>query len=118
MLLKFMGVLVVVSLVSRDSLDTASGPGAVITWRGECCIDSMPERKVELARALASEGTLRLDASELTRVDTAGLQLLAAWILELGQRGRVAHWAGASEALRESARIAGLSAVLGLEQAP
>ena len=86
-----------------------------LAWSGECCIEGVHERKAELTQALEADQDVELDARELTRVDGAGLQLLAAFVLELGQRGHVLHWHGVSENVANAARVTGLSHLLGLE---
>ena len=65
--------------------------------------------------ALDADQDVELDASELSRIDGAGLQLLAAFALELGQRGHALHWHGVSEALAKGAQVSGLANLLGLE---
>lgn len=85
-----------------------------LTWQGECCIDAIQERKSELAEALSSHTDVELDLSALSRIDSAGLQLLAAFVLELGQKGHVVHWRGVSNIVIEGARVTGLGALLGL----
>jgi anti-anti-sigma regulatory factor len=85
-----------------------------LTWRGECCVDAIGERKSELAEALQADADVALDLRALSRIDTAGLQLLAAFVLELGQRGHVVHWRGVSNIVIEGARVTGLGGLLGL----
>lgn len=85
-----------------------------LAWRGECCIDSVSERKAELTQLLAADVDVGLDLLEVSRIDTAGLQLLAAFVLELGRRGHRVHWRGVSANVAEAVRIAGLGGVLGL----
>lgn len=85
-----------------------------MAWHGECCIDSVSERKGELVQLLAADADVGMDLSAVSRIDTAGLQLLAAFVLELGRRGHLVHWRGVSAGVAEAARIAGLAEVLGL----
>jgi anti-anti-sigma regulatory factor len=88
-----------------------------LTWQGECCVDAIGDRKSELAEALSAGSDVALDLSALSRIDTAGLQLLAAFVLELGQRGHFVHWRGVSNIVIEGARVMGLGGLLGLPPA-
>jgi anti-anti-sigma regulatory factor len=67
----------------------------------------------DLMKRLGEKQTV-LDASALTRVDTAGLQLLASFVRTAEARGARIEWRGAQPALRESARRLGLEGALRL----
>lgn len=71
------------------------------------------ELKQTLDAVLAAKPPLILDAAAVEQVDAAGLQLLLAF-----QRTRPAVWRDPTPALCDAARLAGLSAVLGLDSAP
>ena len=85
-----------------------------VVWRGDCCIDSAAERHEELLRALETGLPVRIDAREVSRLDTVGLQLLVSFSLELTRRGRTLSWLGASEPVAQAAALAGLTRMLGL----
>ncbi len=55
-----------------------------------------------------------LDGAAVQRVDTAGLQLLAAFAQDEAKAGRTLAWSGASQVLREAGARLGLLAVLSL----
>lgn len=67
--------------------------------------------------AAVSAGELAFDASGVTRIDAAGLQLLYAAVVEARSRGVRVSWAGASASVRDGARILGLAAALALPDA-
>jgi ABC-type transporter Mla MlaB component len=69
---------------------------------------------VRLKSALSADA-LELDGSAVEQIDTAGLQLLLSVVRTAAERGAVLGWAGASTALRTSAKRLGVSAQLGLE---
>ncbi len=96
---------------------TPSAARPSLTWQGECCVDAIGDRKAELAEALNAESDVELDLRALSRIDTAGLQLLAAFVLELGRRGQLVHWRGVSNIVIEGARVTGLGGLLGLPPA-
>jgi anti-anti-sigma regulatory factor len=66
-----------------------------------------------LNAVLAAAGTVELDASRVERVDTAALQLLAAFCLATRQAGLTLRWRAASPALCDAAALLGLHDVLG-----
>lgn len=69
----------------------------------------------DLHRSWAGAGVTEveaIDASAVAVVDTAGMQLLVALVLELGRSGRRWSWSGVSEPVRQAAERLGLSDVL------
>lgn len=70
----------------------------------------------ELVNAIAL-GELTLDAGAVARVDAAGLQLLCAAAMAARARGTGLRWRGVPAALRDGARILGLTELLALPAA-
>jgi anti-anti-sigma regulatory factor len=70
--------------------------------------------KSELQTRMAVPGTVRIDASAVERVDTATLQVLAAFFRDMSQASRQAEWCGQSAALERAANTLGLRVALGL----
>jgi ABC-type transporter Mla MlaB component len=68
----------------------------------------------QLSRALEDGTALELDLSGITRIDTAGLQLVLAFVLEMKRQGREISTVAASEVVSQSVRSAGVGALLGL----
>lgn len=62
----------------------------------------------------AGGGALLLDAEQLDRVDTAGLQLLCALATSEREHGRALRWRGVSKTLRQGAQDLDLADLLGL----
>jgi anti-anti-sigma regulatory factor len=79
-------------------------------------IRNVEATSAELRAALA-RGALRLDGAEVSRVDTAGLQLLVAAIATARTAGVAAEWQAASPALVDAARQLGVGALLSLPAA-
>lgn len=78
-------------------------------------IGTVAVEKSRLEGSLAAAGDLELDGSQIERVDAAFLQLLAALFRQGIETGKTVRWAGTSAALRDSARILGLTRAIGLE---
>ncbi len=70
--------------------------------------------QTELAERLDESGQIQLDGTSVDRVDTAGLQLLAAFVRDLRTEARTVQWVGCSDALRKAAVALGLAGALGL----
>jgi phospholipid transport system transporter-binding protein len=68
--------------------------------------------QTELAERLDESGVVQIDATAVDRVDTAGLQLLAAFIRDLRAEARQVEWVGCSDSMRKGAQALGLEAVL------
>ena len=60
-------------------------------------------------------GDLSVDASGVHMVDTAGLQLLLAFVLELKNQNRAIIWRSYSPAFKETVELLGLAELLGLD---
>ena len=69
-----------------------------------------------LGEALTRALLLELRAAALERVDTAGLQLLIAFLRAAHERGLQPSWRDVSPALTTGAQLLGLSAALELPQ--
>lgn len=73
-------------------------------------------REIFDALAAASDkATVVIDASAVAKVDAAGLQALAAHLVQWRTAERPWRWDNPSDTLRASARSAGLDGALGLE---
>jgi anti-anti-sigma regulatory factor len=70
-----------------------------------------------LVARLAGTESLLLDGSQVEEIDTAILQLLASAWASGAARGVECRWQGASQTLRQSATLIGLSEILQLDAA-
>jgi len=77
-------------------------------------IETCADLKQRLSGHLQHPEPLQLDGSATDRVHAASLQLLCALFRTRQRAGLETQWVDASAILRESARLLGLSAVLGL----
>lgn len=71
----------------------------------------------EFLRSAVNCGVDSIDASRVTTIDTAGVQLLLAAGRTAAAHGRALRWAGPSSALIEAATRLGVAGVLGLVRA-
>jgi len=88
-------------------------PGS-LTLAAECTVAEADALKSELARRVDEPGTITLDVTALQRIDTAGLQLLAAFVRDRRAAGRAIAWRGQAPALNAAAGVLGLNSMLEL----
>jgi ABC-type transporter Mla MlaB component len=95
----------------------AQAESAKLAMFGDCCIDSterLTEHHEQLLRALEEGAGVELDMAGISRMDTAGIQLVLAFVLEMKQQSRDVVIAAASDVVRQSAKSAGVAEMLGV----
>ena len=80
----------------------------------ELSIANALEWKKRLSDLLQKEPPLSLNAAELSRVDTAAIQLLAAFVIEVKSSNIEFSWVEPSEMLKSTAQRLGMSEYLAL----
>ena len=80
----------------------------------ECTVADVASLKSGLAKLLDAAEPITLDISAIQRVDTAGLQIIAAFVRDRESQGRQVQWQGESPALTAAAQLLGLNALLKL----
>jgi ABC-type transporter Mla MlaB component len=70
--------------------------------------------KESLAALLEEPQPVTLDITALQRIDTAGLQVITAFVRERGANGRAVEWQGSAPALATAVQLLGLTSVLKL----
>ncbi len=83
----------------------------------ECTVADANTLKTGLAKLLDSAAAVTLDISAVQRIDTAGLQVIAAFVRERESHGRQVQWHGDAPALTAAAQLLGLNALLKLPTA-
>ena len=83
------------------------------------CLESATIRNVtglqaKLVERLDESGALRIDGAAVERVDTAMLQLLAAFVRDVRADGRAVEWIACSVPLRRAVSALALEQALGL----
>jgi len=81
------------------------------TFPTDFTIAQTADVKKQLSRMLAQPAAVTLDLSAIRRIDTAGLQVLTAFIRERRAAGRPVECSGASESFTVTAQMLGLGAV-------
>jgi anti-anti-sigma regulatory factor len=81
---------------------------------GSMSLRNVTAFQAELAERLDESGTVQIDAGTVERIDTATLQLLAAFVRDLRADARVVEWVACSAALRRAAHSLGLAGALDL----
>jgi ABC-type transporter Mla MlaB component len=80
----------------------------------ECTVAGAETLKEQLARRLGESSPVTVDVSALQRIDTAGLQLLAAFVRDRRTAGHAVTWRGRAPALEAAAGLLGLHTMLEL----
>jgi len=96
------------------SKSTAEPPSTSLTLTAECLVQDAGALKSGLARLLTESQPVTLDATAVQRVDTAGLQLITAFVQERALRGLEVEWNGTAPALTNAAQLLGLTSLLKL----
>ncbi len=81
-------------------------------------IESTSDLKQQLAPHLAQAEELRLDAGQVSRVHTAAMQVLCAFVLGRRQAGHNTVFDNVTDTFRDAARLLGVLQALGLEATP
>jgi len=84
----------------------------VIALDSELTIKNVSSFKQLIDDRLLESAELRLDPSDLQKIDTAGLQLLFSLKASLGNSGRQIEWTNPSEVITSAAKIIGMESLL------
>lgn len=77
-------------------------------------ISGIAELHNQIATELEEGCTISLDASQVERIDTTGLQLFASLFNEAATKNMTINWVNPSDTLRSSASLLGLEELLQL----
>jgi anti-anti-sigma regulatory factor len=91
--------------------------GCRVQLAAELVIGTATELHARLGNALAQSGRVVLDAAAVTRLDTAGLQLLHAFVQARDESAREWCWENVGAALHEAAARLGMQRMLKLPDA-
>lgn len=99
-----------------ESASASDCEDGVLMLESSITIADVGEYHAELSRCLEAEKAITIDGSNVDAIDGAGLQLLAAFVKELIEKGMGVNWRGASEKLILSAQHMGVSSALQIDQ--
>jgi len=99
----------------RPAATRAQGrQAAALTLAAECTVAEAESLKTGLTRLVEEVTPVTLDVGALQRIDTAGLQLLAAFVRDRRAAARAVEWRGRAPALDAAADLLGLRGMLEL----
>ena len=96
------------------SADVVSDSGNSPLRFGSTTIRNVTTFQSELAERLDESGAVQIDGGGVERIDTAILQLLAAFVRDVRADGRSIEWVECSAALRRAISSLGLECALSL----
>jgi ABC-type transporter Mla MlaB component len=103
---------------SASRAGKAARAGRAIALPEECLIASVPTLKAALLKRLGDGGSVKIDASSVQRIDSAGLQVLAAFARDRRAAGLAVEWLSVPESLAGAASLLSLTDALGLAAQP
>ena len=95
----------------KQAKATATQRSRTTALGADCTIEHAPGLQKQLAKVLADRACVTLDFSAVKRCDTAGMQVLAAFIRERREAGRDIELASLSDNFRATAKLLGLTAL-------
>jgi phospholipid transport system transporter-binding protein len=98
-------------MAKKSSKET---PRAPLTLDADLRIGSAPALRETLLTALAAGEGVEIDAAAVAQVDTAALQVLAAFSRDARAAGLPVAWTGVSDSLRRGVSTLGLNALIEL----
>jgi len=98
---------------------SAGEPGnePVIVLAANCSVKDAAALKTSLCAVAKESAAVTLDVRTLERVDTSTMQLLCAFVRDRIGRNQPVAWKGDSQALQDAARLLGVRALLGFDDA-
>jgi len=87
---------------------------SVFALAAECTIADIAPLKASLAGLLEHPSAVTLDVAAIQRIDTASMQLVAAFVRERESHGHQVEWRGSAPVFGSAARLLGLAAMLHL----
>jgi phospholipid transport system transporter-binding protein len=103
--------------VSRKPARSAAAPKKLsgqVALPAECVIASVDDLKADLLTRLTFDSSVTIDAAAVQRIDTASLQLLAAFARDRRAAGLPFEWTGVPASVTEAANLLNLTDTLGL----
>jgi anti-anti-sigma regulatory factor len=96
----------------KNATPTAGNAPRKVVLGVSCTIEDVAELRVDLIAHLAANKPIIIDATRLERIDTAGVQLLAAFAIDCLELGTLFAWKQRPAVLDEAIRLLGLGALM------
>ena len=103
-----------VEVQPQVQMEPAREPETALALSAECTVADAASLKERLAGLLDQPLAVTLDVSALQRIDTAGLQVITAFVRDRAEHDRKVEWRGSAPALTGAAKLLGLTSILGL----
>jgi ABC-type transporter Mla MlaB component len=87
---------------------------STLALAAECTVSDAGSLKESLAGLLDEPQAVTLDITALQRIDTAGMQVITAFVRERAGHGRLVEWQGTAPVLATAAHLLGLTSLLKL----
>jgi ABC-type transporter Mla MlaB component len=87
---------------------------STLALAAECTVSDASSLKERLASLIDQPQAVTLDITALQRIDTAGMQVITAFVRERADHGRPVEWQGTAPVLVTAARLLGLTSLLRL----
>ena len=91
-------------------------PAGSFVLSADCTVAESGALKSALLEVLDESTPVTLDIGEVQRIDTAGMQLIAAFVRERESQGLKVRWRGSAPAFTSAARLLGVAPVLRLPE--
>jgi phospholipid transport system transporter-binding protein len=95
---------------------SGSSHSGVLVLSADCTVAASAALKADLLEALQHPKPVTLDIASVQRIDTAGIQLLAAFVRERESLGLPVEWRGTAPTFASAARLLGVARALGLPE--
>jgi ABC-type transporter Mla MlaB component len=99
---------------SRKAAAQKEAASSTLALAAECTVSDAGFLKERLTALLDEPQAVTLDVTALQRIDTAGLQVITAFVRERAGHGRPVEWHGTAPVLATAARLLGLTSLLKL----
>jgi anti-anti-sigma regulatory factor len=97
---------------AQKAAPQASASDNVFALPAECTTADAEALKVRLAKLLANEDPVTLDRAAVQRIDTATLQMLAAFVRDRRANGLGVEWSGDAPAFTSAVTLLGLNSLV------
>ena len=102
------------SPAKRKAAPQKEPASSTLALAADCTVSDAISLKERLAGLLDQPQAVTLDITALQRIDTAGMQVITAFVRERAEHGRPVEWQGTAPVLATAGRLLGLTSLLKL----